>query len=175
MERAWVTDNERVEQVVYELGRAVEASDAAAVLDRLTPDVQLVVGGRNRTSDDIRGVIERAVCARSSASCESAQLQARAGVQSRRGTAEFKVIAARRLPAGVLAAVPFRHEQLDLVAGVPRDEPRRLEGLPDFPRARTGALAGDVGRIRRERTAATAEPTDSVPMPLPRVKRRSVV
>ena len=45
VERFWVTDNERIERVVYDLRRAVMASDAEAVLKHLTPDVQYVQHG----------------------------------------------------------------------------------------------------------------------------------
>ena len=45
MEWLWVTDSERIEAAVYDLARVVARSDASAVLDRLTPDVQFVDGG----------------------------------------------------------------------------------------------------------------------------------
>src|ERR1700747_282407 len=45
VERFWITDNERIERVVYDLRRAVMASDAEAVLTHLTPDVQYVQHG----------------------------------------------------------------------------------------------------------------------------------
>ena len=51
VEQLWVTDAERIEAVVNDLGRAVKRSDADAVLAHLTPGVSLVqhgttIGGR---------------------------------------------------------------------------------------------------------------------------------
>src|SRR4051794_17723170 len=45
IERFWVTDSERIERVVYDLRRAVLASDAEGVLKHLTPDVQYLQNG----------------------------------------------------------------------------------------------------------------------------------
>src|SRR5436190_604723 len=42
IEHFWVTDNERIERVVYDLRRAVLASDVDGVLEHLTPDVEYV-------------------------------------------------------------------------------------------------------------------------------------
>src|SRR6185312_6929853 len=44
----WVTDNERIEAVVYELAKAVQASDAAGVTKHLTPDIQYEPNGLSR-------------------------------------------------------------------------------------------------------------------------------
>ena len=41
----WVTDEERIEAVVYDLRRSLLASDPQGVLAHLTPDVQYVQGG----------------------------------------------------------------------------------------------------------------------------------
>ena len=41
IERVWVTDNERIEDTVYALAKAVEASDGERAADYLTPDCLL--------------------------------------------------------------------------------------------------------------------------------------
>jgi hypothetical protein len=91
VERLWVTDAERIEQEVYALGKAVASSDAQGVLDRLTPDVQYVIEGRNRTGEDLKERIMYAVSNAKFDVLRISKLHARAGEQSRRGTAEFKV------------------------------------------------------------------------------------
>ena len=45
IERFWVTDNERIEGVVYALKRAVLAANPDDVLAQLTPDVEYVQDG----------------------------------------------------------------------------------------------------------------------------------
>src|SRR5436305_794166 len=50
VERVWVTNNERIEEAVYRLARAVERGDAPAVLEMLAPDVQYVVSGNTLPS-----------------------------------------------------------------------------------------------------------------------------
>ncbi len=40
----WVTDNERIEQVVYDLRRAVQSSDVEGVLAHMAPNVQYLQG-----------------------------------------------------------------------------------------------------------------------------------
>src|SRR5262249_54978776 len=93
VERAWVTDNERIEQVVYDLGRAVEASDVPAVLDKLTPDVQFARGGSVfMRGPELRSFVEGRVGASRFDFLRVTHLRANAGGQSRRGTAEFRVI-----------------------------------------------------------------------------------
>lgn len=94
VEQLWVTDNERIEEVVYGLGRAVAASDTQGVLDRVTPDVQFVVGGSSLfPGETTRSMIEARVAAAHFDFLRITQLRTNAGGQSRRGTAEFKVAA----------------------------------------------------------------------------------
>jgi hypothetical protein len=93
VERVWVTDNERIEQVVYDLGRAVEASDVPAVLDKLTPDVQLARGGSVfLRGPELRSFVGDRVGASRFDFLRVTHLRANAGGQSRRGTAEFRVL-----------------------------------------------------------------------------------
>ena len=57
IERLWVTDNERIESVVYELRRAVLAANPEEVLAQLTPDVGYVQDGISLSGEATRGLI----------------------------------------------------------------------------------------------------------------------
>jgi hypothetical protein len=46
IEHFWITDSERIEAVVYDLARAVEASDTERALSHLAPDVAVVSDDR---------------------------------------------------------------------------------------------------------------------------------
>jgi hypothetical protein len=100
----WVTDNERIESVVYDLRRAVMKADVEGVAKHLDPDVQFDMSGRSRgfyyergstvhgqaVIDTIRGLVQ-------SARFDFLRINSlvtQAGAQSRRGTAEFHVVAA---------------------------------------------------------------------------------
>jgi hypothetical protein len=95
IEWLWVTDNERIEQVVDDLRRGVLNSDAERVLAHLTPDVQFSF---SRSGALIHGEATQALI-RSNLNATSfdfiriSGLQVSAGRQSRRGTAEFRVFA----------------------------------------------------------------------------------
>jgi ketosteroid isomerase-like protein len=89
----WITDTERIEAVVYDLGKAVEASDAQAVLKHLTNDVQYSSAGGTVSSEATRYMIEQAVANVHIDFLRISQLEASAMPQSRRGKAEFKVLA----------------------------------------------------------------------------------
>ena len=94
VERLWVTDAERIEQVVYDLRRAVQASDAEGVLGRLTPDVQYVRNSFVKFSGEGAREFIRTHLGRAKFDfVRIARLKARAGRQTRRGDAEFRVIA----------------------------------------------------------------------------------
>jgi hypothetical protein len=109
IEQLWVTDAERVEAVVYDLGRAVRRSDADAVLAHLTPDVTLTQQGSTLGGEQlslVRKVFPKADpdttnLARSAIrlTLKNAQfdflsishLEASVGKLSRRGKADFRV------------------------------------------------------------------------------------
>jgi hypothetical protein len=93
IEWIWVTDNERIEQVVYSLGRAVESADSPAVLGHLTPDVRYVARGASLPGPATRSMIEGAVAGAKFDFLRITHLRVNAGGQSRRGTAEFQVVA----------------------------------------------------------------------------------
>jgi hypothetical protein len=92
VERVWVTDNERIEETVYGLGRAVEESDAAGVLARLTPDVQYVASGNTMLGEPTRALVERVVSNSRFEFVRITHLRTNAGGRARRGTAEFRVL-----------------------------------------------------------------------------------
>ena len=93
IEQVWVTDNERIERVVYDLRRAVLASDAEGVLAHLTPDVEYVQQGATLSGEATRGLIRANLANASFDFVHINDLQTSAGRQTRRGTAEFRVYA----------------------------------------------------------------------------------
>jgi ketosteroid isomerase-like protein len=96
IEWLWVTDTERIQAVVYDLGRAVERSDSKAVLGHLTDDVQYSVAGVSVPSALTKTMIEEGVSNAHIDFLRISQLEASAMEQSRRGKAEFKVLASGR-------------------------------------------------------------------------------
>src|SRR4051794_16281513 len=87
IERLWVTDNERIERVVYDLRRAVLASDAEAVLAHLTPDVQYVQEGTPLPGEATRALIRANLDNATFELVHIRELQTSAGRQTRRGKA----------------------------------------------------------------------------------------
>jgi hypothetical protein len=104
VERAWVTQGERIAMVVEDLRRAVEASDVEGVVRHLTPDVQFVQGdrtvGSTLTLAFIRTTLERAGLD----FVRVSGLTTAAFPESRRGTAEFRVLAKGSLKTQVGSA-----------------------------------------------------------------------
>jgi hypothetical protein len=123
VERAWVTDAERIEAVVYDLAAAVRRSDADATLALLTPDVSLIqtsvtLGGRRQTAagkavrdrlagggeaNPARVVIGNAVRDAKFDFLSLSRLDARAYPMSGRGRADLRIFAAGSVvgPGGV--------------------------------------------------------------------------
>jgi hypothetical protein len=98
VEWAWVTDNERIEAVVYDLAAAVEAGDLNRVTSHLTPDVRLVQNDRTL----IEGVrIDALLSQLENARFDFVRvnhLEAESGAHTRRGKAEFRVVASGTFP-----------------------------------------------------------------------------
>jgi len=92
IEWVWVTDNERIEQVVYDLGRAVQSSDNERVLAHMMPTVQYLHGETVLDADMTRAMIRSQLSNARFNFVRISDLQASAGQQSRRGLAEFRVI-----------------------------------------------------------------------------------
>jgi hypothetical protein len=85
IEQAWVTDDERIEAVVYDLARGVRASDPGAIEAHLAPDFESPGGAVGRA------VIRAALPSFQFDFVRVSKLRASAGAQTRRGTAEFTV------------------------------------------------------------------------------------
>lgn len=118
VERAWVTDNERIEAVIQELGRAVVRSDADAALALMTPDVTLAqasitLGGRparavrrgvpglpEDLANPARGLMRGAIRETQFDFLSITRIAAHAGRQSGMGQAEFRVFASGSINSG---------------------------------------------------------------------------
>jgi hypothetical protein len=88
----WVTDNERIEQVVYDLGRAVQSSDADRVLAHLMPTVQFKHAETALDEDTTKALIRSNLSNARFNFVRISDLQTSAGRQSRRGLADFRVM-----------------------------------------------------------------------------------
>ncbi|WP_406698264.1 hypothetical protein V5E97_05340 [Singulisphaera sp. Ch08] len=93
VEYVWVTDTERIEQVVYDLRGAVANSNSPAVIALLTPDVQFVQKGQSISGIATRNYIEDLLERAQFDFVRITKLEANAGRQSGRGTALFRVVA----------------------------------------------------------------------------------
>lgn len=89
VEWLWVTDNERIEAVVYGLRTAVANSDADAVLAYLTPDVMYVKGDLALEGEATRALIRDNLERVRFDLVRVSNLKVNAGQQSRQGSAEF--------------------------------------------------------------------------------------
>jgi hypothetical protein len=87
----WVTDNERIEHVVYDLRRAVANSDADGVISHLAPNVQYLQGDTALSADATRALIRVNLSRFHFDFVRISDLHASAMQQARRGTAEFRV------------------------------------------------------------------------------------
>ncbi len=88
----WVTDNERIEQVVENLRRAVAASDSAAVFAQLTPEVEYSQSGQTLSGAAVRKFIGDQLSRAEFDFVRITQLETNAGRQSGRGSAVFRVV-----------------------------------------------------------------------------------
>jgi hypothetical protein len=91
VEWLWVTDNERIEQVVYDLRRAVLISDAEGVLKHLAPNVQYLRGDTALSEEATRALIQVNLSNFHFEFVRISDLHTSAMQQARRGTAEFRV------------------------------------------------------------------------------------
>jgi hypothetical protein len=91
IEWLWITDNERIEQVVYDLRRAVQNSDTDGVLAQMAPSVQYLQGDTALSEDATRALIRTNLSHAHFEFVRISDLQTSAGRQSRRGRAEFRV------------------------------------------------------------------------------------
>jgi hypothetical protein len=100
VEYLWVTDNERIEQVVYDLRSAVLSSDVEGVLAQLAPDVVYSQGGGALPPEATRSLIRINLSHSHFDFIQISELETSFGAQGRRGKAEFRVFAKGTLNAG---------------------------------------------------------------------------
>ncbi len=93
VERLWVTDNERIENAVYSLAKSVEKSDSDGALAQMTDDVQYNNGGNSMPSLVTRAFVKSAIDNAKFDFLRITRLTTSAGGQTRRGRAEFQVVA----------------------------------------------------------------------------------
>ncbi len=93
----WVTDNERIEQVVYALRQAVLNSDADDVIVQMAPNVQYLQADTALSEDETRAMIKDTLSQAEFEFVRISDLQISVGQQSRRGQAEFRVFTRGRL------------------------------------------------------------------------------
>ena len=91
VEWIWVTDNERIEKVVYEVRDAVLKSDPDGVLVHLAPNAMYLQGDTAMTPDSTRATIEENVSKVHLDFARITELRISVGRQTRRGIAEFRV------------------------------------------------------------------------------------
>ncbi len=91
VEWMWVTDNERIEKVVYEVRAAVLESNVDGVLAHLAPNVMYQQGDTALTSDATRELIRANVSNLHLEFARITELRTSVGQQTRRGIAEFRV------------------------------------------------------------------------------------
>ena len=93
IEWTWVTDNERIEQVVYDLRQAVLNSDVDGILAHMAPDVRFQKGNTTLEPDTTRNLIRTNLSNATFEFVRVSNLQTNVGEQSRRGSAEFRIFA----------------------------------------------------------------------------------
>jgi ketosteroid isomerase-like protein len=98
IEHFWVTDNERIEAVVYDLARAVGASDPGAIEAHLAPDFEAPAGAVGRA------VIRASLPNIKFDFVRVSHLRVNAGAQTRLGTADFTVQTSGMGTAPILGA-----------------------------------------------------------------------
>ncbi len=92
VEQFWVTDSERIEAVVYDLARAVRASDAEGAIKLMATEVGVVQGDHDLGTVDPK-MLRDAVANTRFDLLRIDKLNAKAGARSRMGTATFRTLA----------------------------------------------------------------------------------
>ncbi len=100
VERFWVTDAERIEAVVHDLAGAVEASDVGRIEALLEPNVTVTRRSQTEGLVPIRTLLPLIRTVRFDF-VRISHLATEAGAQTRRGSAEFKVLASGTVEQGV--------------------------------------------------------------------------
>jgi hypothetical protein len=125
IEQLWVTDNERIERVVYDLRKAVAASDAAGVIAHLTPDVEYEQGqgGLTISGEPTRAFIRNELGRTKFDFVRILRIETNAGRQSGRGSAVFRVLAGGSYQAAFVT-YNFGSTNLDFDLGFQETEPK---------------------------------------------------
>jgi hypothetical protein len=100
VEWVWVTDAERIEDVIYDLRQAVLDSDSDRVAGHLARNVQYLKGDIALDAEATRGLIQSQLSHVTFDFIAIRNLRINVGRQSRRGTAEFGVLARTNLGTG---------------------------------------------------------------------------
>jgi hypothetical protein len=165
IEWIWVTDNERIEEVVYKVRTAVLKSDAEAVIAHLAPEAMYSQDDTALSPDATRALIRSSVSHFHLEFARITALQTSAGEQSRRGKAEFRVLTKGGLRTSLDAIDGTRaiitswslgfHETEPGVWKITRISPSNSRGILALSRfiSTGGARIGrnDVNRDRRIR------------------------
>lgn len=91
-EALWVTDDERLEDVVLDVARAAQRGDVDAVMDRIAPDVVLQQGGADLArGEPARGTIRATLEHTKFDIIHIRDMRTQANVRNRAGTVDFRV------------------------------------------------------------------------------------
>jgi ketosteroid isomerase-like protein len=90
VEWMWVTDNERIEKVVYDVRAAVLKGNADGVLAHLAPNVMYLQGETALTPDKTRALIRANLSNVHLEFVQISELRISVGQQARKGNAEFR-------------------------------------------------------------------------------------
>jgi hypothetical protein len=123
IEQLWVTDAERIERVVYDLRTAVAASNPQGVFAQLAPDVEYTQQGQSIGGDDTRSFIQSELERVKFDFVRITRLEANAGRQSGRGSAEFRVLASGSYQTS-LVTYNFGTTNLDFSLGFRQTSPQ---------------------------------------------------
>jgi hypothetical protein len=166
IERLWVTDNERIEQVVLELRDAVANSNPPAVFALLTPEVQFVQGGQSISGEATRNYIETELKRAHFDFVRVTKLQTNAGSQSGRGSAEFRVVASGTYELS-LAKLNFGTTNLDFSLGFRELDPKvwRVDRitLTRAPRELPNPIRGANSGSSPSSSSSSSEPRPRLP------------
>jgi hypothetical protein len=124
IEHFWVTDDERIERVVYDLRDAVLASDAEGVLRHLTPDVEFVREGNASSGGVTQAFIRSFLPTVKFDFLRISHLRTQAYRRSRRGSAEFRVIAGGSMQTSSMVTYNFGTADSDWSLGFEETSPR---------------------------------------------------
>jgi hypothetical protein len=152
----WVTDNERIEQVVYGLRQAVANSDVEGVLGYMTPNVLYVRGDTALDGEATRALIRDNLSHARFEIVRISNLEADAAEQSRRGTAMFRVVAKGTMDTS-LASLNFGTANSIWSLGLQETEP----GVWKVNRITPVQVPGDVLGVPGAPRNARAWPRES--------------